>query len=102
MRTSYVCTAERRESVIQVHSNPLSGCHPPRTTARSYTRRSSKWPRRTALNAALIFLYINGWEVLDPDMALHDAMTAFATRTLDKGGFATLLEKLDRRVMADD
>lgn len=50
--------------------------------------------KRTALNAALVFLNLNGWNVSDPDMALYDAMIAFATRTLDKRGFARLLQSL--------
>jgi death-on-curing protein len=50
--------------------------------------------KRTALNAALVFLDINGWLVPDPDELLYDAMIAIAERRLDKDGLATLFEKL--------
>jgi death-on-curing protein len=50
--------------------------------------------KRTALNAALVFLDINGWLVTDPDELLHDAMIAIAERRLDKDGLAGLFEKL--------
>ena len=39
--------------------------------------------KRTALNAALVFLYLNGWDVVDPEMALYEGMSGFATRALD-------------------
>ena len=32
--------------------------------------------KRTGLNAAIVFLDINGWIVSDPDMRLYDAMIA--------------------------
>ncbi len=50
--------------------------------------------KRTALNAALVFLGINGWTVLDPTESLYDAMIAFATRTLQKPGCAAIFESL--------
>ena len=50
--------------------------------------------KRTALNAALVFLDINGWLVPDPDELLYDAMIAIAERRLDKEGLAALFEKL--------
>lgn len=50
--------------------------------------------KRTALNAALVFLYLNGWNVVDPETALYDGMLGFATHSLDKYGFAHLLERL--------
>jgi death-on-curing protein len=50
--------------------------------------------KRTALNAALVFLDINGWLVPDPDELLFDAMIAIAERRLDKDGLAALFEKL--------
>jgi death on curing protein len=52
--------------------------------------------KRAALNAALVFLDINGWVVLDPDMKLYDAMIALSSRSLDKPGFALLLRSLAR------
>jgi death-on-curing protein len=50
--------------------------------------------KRTGLNAALVFLLINGWQVLDPDGRLYDAMIAIAVHTLDKAGLAKLFEEL--------
>jgi death-on-curing protein len=50
--------------------------------------------KRTALNAALVFLDINGWIVPGPDELLYDAMIAIADRRLDKDGLANLFEKL--------
>jgi death-on-curing protein len=50
--------------------------------------------KRTALNAALVFLDINGWLVVDPDERLFDAMIAISARTLDKRGLANLLRAL--------
>ena len=52
--------------------------------------------KRTALNAALVFLDINGWLVLDPVECLCDAMIAISSRELDKRGLETLLRKLAR------
>jgi death-on-curing protein len=50
--------------------------------------------KRTALNAALVFLLMNGWYVRDPNEQLYDAMIAIAVRSLDKMGLAKLLEEL--------
>ena len=50
--------------------------------------------KRAGLNACLVFLMLNGWEVVDPQEALYDAMLAFAVGSLDKLGFAGLLESL--------
>ena len=50
--------------------------------------------KRTGLNAALVFLLINGWQVLDSDGRLYDAMIAIAVHTLDKPGLAKLFEEL--------
>ena len=50
--------------------------------------------KRTALVAALVFLELNGIEILDPEGHLYDAMIGFAERRLDKHGFAALLERL--------
>jgi death on curing protein len=50
--------------------------------------------KRTALNAALVFLYLNGWEVSDPDMQLYEAMIGFAIRSTTKRDFARLLKAL--------
>jgi len=53
--------------------------------------------KRTGLNAALVFLDINGWVVSDPEMRLYDAMMSLSARTLDKFGLAALLRLLSER-----
>ena len=58
--------------------------------------------KRTALNAALVFLDINGWLVLDLDECLCDAMIAISSRALDKQGLAALLRKLARPTSETD
>lgn len=50
--------------------------------------------KRTALNAALVFLDVNGWVVHDPDMRLYDAMIALSSRALDKRGLAFIFRAL--------
>lgn len=50
--------------------------------------------KRTALNAALVFLDINGWIVTDPQETLYDAMIAIAERRLDKNGLAQAFRDL--------
>jgi death-on-curing protein len=52
--------------------------------------------KRAGLNAALVFLLLNGWEVLDPNGRLYDAMIALAVRSMDKAGLAQLFEELAR------
>ena len=50
--------------------------------------------KRTGLNAALVFLDINGWLVADPDERLYDAMLSIAKGLMDKRGLARLLQEL--------
>ncbi len=50
--------------------------------------------KRTALNAALVFLDVNGWIVVDPDERLYEAMISISARKLDKLGLADLLRQL--------
>lgn len=50
--------------------------------------------KRTALVSALVFLDINGFEVLDESMLLYEAMMAIAHKKMDKFDFAELLQKL--------
>jgi death on curing protein len=52
--------------------------------------------KRTGLNAAIVFLDLNGWLVLDPDERLAEAMLQLASRILDKRGLAVLLRELSR------
>jgi death-on-curing protein len=50
--------------------------------------------KRAGLNAALVFLLLNGWEVPDPGGRLYDAMIAISARTMNKSDLAKLLEDL--------
>ncbi len=50
--------------------------------------------KRTGLVACLVFLDINGFEILDAEMQLYDAMIAIANKQMDKYDLANLLEKL--------
>jgi death-on-curing protein len=50
--------------------------------------------KRAALNAALVFLDVNGWVVDDPGMRLYDAMIGLSSRGLDKHGLAKILREL--------
>lgn len=50
--------------------------------------------KRTALVSALVFLDINGFEVLDENLKLYDAMIAIANKTMDKFDLANLLKIL--------
>jgi death-on-curing protein len=50
--------------------------------------------KRTGLNAALVFLDLNGWVVQDQDMRLYDAMIALSSRALDKHGLSLILREL--------
>ena len=50
--------------------------------------------KRTALVSALVFLDINGFEVLDQNMRLYRAMIAIANKEIDKYDLAELLEEL--------
>jgi death on curing protein len=50
--------------------------------------------KRAALEAALLFLRVNGFNVLDPDGQLYEAMMAVAAHELDKPGLAARLQRL--------
>jgi death on curing protein len=58
--------------------------------------------KRTALDAALVFLGLNGWDVDDPDEQLYAAMIGISSGTISKSDFATVLEALSSPVVADD
>lgn len=58
--------------------------------------------KRTALDAALVFLDLNGWFVTDPEMRLYDGMIGFATRDFDKARFSALLRTLAAPSTGDD
>ena len=50
--------------------------------------------KRTALVSALVFLDLNGFEILDDEMRLYNAMIAIANKEMDKYDLAKLLEVL--------
>jgi death on curing protein len=50
--------------------------------------------KRTALEACVVFLDLNGVVVIDPDGKLFDAMIALSSKTLTKVGLASLLRSL--------
>ena len=54
--------------------------------------------KRTGLNAALVFLDINGWSVDDPQGELYDAMIGLATGTHTKASLAEVFRRLSQRV----
>jgi len=58
--------------------------------------------KRTGLDAALVFLDVNGWLVLDPDERLYDAMISLSARQLDKHGLAALLQELAHPLSESD
>lgn len=50
--------------------------------------------KRTGLNAALVFLELNGWSVDDPQGELYGAMIGLATGALNKSGLAEVFQSL--------
>ena len=58
--------------------------------------------KRTALNAAIVFLGLNGFDVVDDEGRLYGAMMALATGELSKGEMAELLGRLSRPWRDDD
>jgi len=50
--------------------------------------------KRTALVTCLVFLDINGFEILDVEMRLYTAMIAIANKEMDKYDLANLLSEL--------
>ena len=58
--------------------------------------------KRTALNAALVFLGLNGWDVDDPDEQLYDAMIGISAGSLSKSDLAKVFEELAIPYVDDD
>ncbi len=56
--------------------------------------------KRTGLDAALVFLRLNGYRVVDSSGELYEAMIAVAERRLDKAGLAAMLRGMSRAVDA--
>ena len=50
--------------------------------------------KRAALNAAIVFLGLNGFDVVDEEGRVYSAMIGLATGALSKGQMAALLEQL--------
>lgn len=50
--------------------------------------------KRTALDVALTFLAINGYEVAEEQMKLYDAMIAIANKRMSKEDLASLFQRL--------
>jgi death-on-curing protein len=57
--------------------------------------------KRTGLGAALVFLRINRYRVVDPEETLYEAMIAIAEHRMDKEGLAEVLRKLAHEVEPD-
>lgn len=53
--------------------------------------------KRTALVSALVFLDINGTEILDAEMVLYNAMIAISNKEMDKYDLAALFEDLSKK-----
>ena len=58
--------------------------------------------KRTALNAAIVFLGLNGFDAVDKDGRLYDAMMSVAIGKLSKGQMAALLEQVSESWRDDD
>jgi death on curing protein len=54
--------------------------------------------KRVGLSAAVVFLYLNGWELDDPAETLHPVMEDVAQGKLDKQALASIFEKLARKI----
>ncbi|MDP3505981.1 MAG: type II toxin-antitoxin system death-on-curing family toxin [Myxococcales bacterium] len=53
---------------------------------------------RVGLSAAVVFLFMNGWELVDPDETLHRVMEDVAQGKIDKPALAAVFEKLARKL----
>ncbi len=54
--------------------------------------------KRIALSAAVVFLYMNGWELDDPGETLHPIMEDVAQGKIEKPELALILERLARKL----
>jgi death on curing protein len=50
--------------------------------------------KRTALNAALVFLGLNGWDIEDPRERLYDAMIGLSAGKVSKSDLSKIFEAL--------
>jgi death-on-curing protein len=54
--------------------------------------------KRVALSAAVVFLYMNGWELDDPGETLHPIMEDVAQGKIEKPELALIFERLARKL----
>ncbi len=52
--------------------------------------------KRTGVLAAVVFLELNGYIVVEPPSCFYEAMVALAERRLDKDGLAAMLREMSR------
>ena len=58
--------------------------------------------KRTALNSAIVFLGLNGFDVVEEEGRLYEAMIGLTTGGSSKGQMAALLEQLSKPWRDDD
>lgn len=58
--------------------------------------------KRSALDAALVFLGLNAWDVDDPEGRLYDAMIGAAQGSVSKVDLAKILEQLASPYVDED
>lgn len=54
--------------------------------------------KRVGLSAAVAFLFMNGWELVDPGETLHPVMENVAQGKIDKPALASIFEGLARKL----
>lgn len=54
--------------------------------------------KRIGLSAAVVFLFMNGWELVDPDETLHPIMEQVAQGMIDKPALAAIFERMAKKL----
>ena len=54
--------------------------------------------KRVGLSAAVAFLFMNGWELVDPDESLHPIMEDVAQGKIDKPALAAIFERMAQKL----
>ena len=54
--------------------------------------------KRVGLSAAVVFLYMNGWELDDPNETLHPVMENVAQGKIEKPELAGIFEGMSRKL----
>lgn len=54
--------------------------------------------KRVALSAAVVFLYMNGWELVDPTETLHPVMEDVAQGKIEKPALAAIFERMAKKL----